>query len=92
MSTLAWKIEVFAKADKSLRKLDRQVARKIVAALAELAELDDPRSRGKALTGNLVGLWRYRVGDYRLLCLIDDEVLVVLWWLMSRTAQRFTDR
>lgn len=78
MSTLAWKIEVFAKADKSLRKLDRQVARKIVAALAELAELDDPRSRGKALTGNLVGLWRYRVGDYRLLCLIDDEVLVVL--------------
>lgn len=78
MSTLAWKIEVFAKADKSLRKLDRQVARKIVAALAELAELDDPRSRGKALTGNLAGLWRYRVGDYRLLCLIDDEVLVVL--------------
>lgn len=78
MSTLAWKIEVFAKADKSLRKLDRQVARKIVAALAELAELDDPRSRGKALTGNLVGLWRYRVGDYRLLCLTDDEVLVVL--------------
>ncbi len=75
---MAWKIEVFAKADKSLRKLDRQVARKIVAALAELAELDDPRSRGKALTGNLAGLWRYRVGDYRLLCLIDDEVLVVL--------------
>ncbi len=75
---MAWKIEVSAKADKSLRKLDRQVARKIVAALAELAELDDPRSRGKALTGNLVGLWRYRVGDYRLLCLIDDEVLVVL--------------
>lgn len=78
MNTLAWKIEVLAKADKSLRKLDRQVARKIVAALAELAELDDPRSRGKALTGNLAGLWRYRVGDYRLLCLIDDEVLVVL--------------
>ena len=75
---MAWKIEVSAKADKSLRKLDRQVARKIVAALAELAELDDPRSRGKALTGNLAGLWRYRVGDYRLLCLIDDEVLVVL--------------
>lgn len=78
MSTLAWKIEVSAKADKSLRKLDRQVARKIIAALAELVELDDPRSRGKVLAGNLAGLWRYRVGDYRLLCVIDDEVLVVL--------------
>ena len=46
--------------------------------LEEIANLDDPRSRGKALTGNLAGLWRYRVGDYRVVCDIEDGVLVIL--------------
>lgn len=42
------------------------------------AKLEDPRSRGKALTGNLAGVWRYRVGDYRILCDINDGRLVIL--------------
>lgn len=41
-------------------------------------QTEDPRQRGKALTANLSGLWRYRVGDYRVICLIEDEQLVVL--------------
>lgn len=61
-----------------MRKLDKQVAARIFEELDEVAALDDPRSRGKALTGNLSGLWRYRVGDYRIVCDIEDGVLVIL--------------
>ena len=43
-----------------------------------LQETEDPRQRGKALTANLSGLWRYRVGDHRVICLIEDDRLVVL--------------
>ena len=75
---MAWTIRVSDKAVRDLRKLDRQVARRIRDELSEIAGLDDPRSRGKALVGNLAGLWRYRVGDYRVICDIEDEVLVVL--------------
>lgn len=75
---MAWTIRVSDKAVRDLRKLDRQVARRIRDELSEIAGLDDPRSRGKALVGNLTGLWRYRVGDYRVICDIEDEVLVVL--------------
>lgn len=78
MRCLAWTIDVSEKAVRALRKMDRQTARRIRDELAEIAELEDPRSRGKALTGNLAGLWRYRVGDYRIICNIEDGVLVIL--------------
>lgn len=75
---MAWTIEVSEKAVRALRKMDKQVARRIRDELSEIAGLKDPRSRGKALTGNLAGVWRYRVGDYRVLCDIEDDVLVIL--------------
>lgn len=75
---MAWTIEVSEKAVRALRKMDKQVARRIRDELAEIAKLEDPRSRGKALVGNLAGLWRYRVGDYRIVCDIEDGVLVIL--------------
>lgn len=75
---MAWTIDVSEKAVRALRKMGKPAARRIRDELARIAELDDPRSRGKALTGNLSGLWRYRVGDYRILCDIEDDVLVVL--------------
>lgn len=75
---MAWTIEVAASAAKALRKTDPQVRRRIVQALREIADLDDPRSRGKALTGNLRGLWRYRAGDWRIICDIDDGRVVVV--------------
>ncbi len=78
MRALTWRIEVDKDVQRSMRKLDRQVAKRIVAKLREISEMDDPRSTGKALSGNLSGLWRYRVGDYRIICDIEDEVLVVL--------------
>lgn len=75
---MAWKIEFSKTADKSIRKLDKTAAARILDTLEEILRLEDPRSRGKAMTGNLAGLWRYRIGDYRAVCYIEDEVLVVL--------------
>lgn len=76
---MAWKIEYTETASKQLRKLDKQIARQIVDFMdARIASLDDPRSTGKALVGPLGGLWRYRVGDYRVICDIRDDTLVTL--------------
>ncbi|MBY4797745.1 type II toxin-antitoxin system RelE/ParE family toxin [Collinsella sp. AGMB00827] len=75
---MAWRIELDKRVQRMLKKIDKQTARRIIAKLREISLLEDPRSTGKALVGNVAGLWRYRVGDYRILCLIDDDVLVVL--------------
>jgi len=76
---LAWTIEYTETARKQLRKLDKQVARQIVDFMDErVAPLADPRSTGKALVGALGGLWRYRVGDYRVICEIRDGALIAL--------------
>ena len=75
--TWAWKID--ERALKDLRKLGPDARRQIVAYLDErVAEANDPRSFGKALKGNLAGLWRYRVADYRILCQIQDGELTIL--------------
>lgn len=75
---MAWTIKVSSEALKSLKKLDKQAARRIRDGLKEIAELSDPRDRGKPLKGELSGFWRYRFGDYRAICSIEDEVLVIL--------------
>jgi len=73
-----WQLETSAQFDKAARKLDRQVLRLIKTYFDEVCELEDPRSRGKGLTGDLVGYWRYRVGDYRVIVEIRDSVLVIV--------------
>jgi mRNA interferase RelE/StbE len=75
---LAYEVEYTAYALRQLRKLDQQVARRIVDFLDEASALDDPRSRGKSLVGDRAGIWRYRVGDYRVLCEFRDAELVIL--------------
>jgi mRNA interferase RelE/StbE len=77
---LAWLIELTATAAKQLSKLDKAEARRITAFLRQrLSTLEDPRSAGKALTGpQLDAYWRYRVGDYRLICDIQDGRLCIL--------------
>lgn len=76
---MAWTIKYTDTAKKQLRTLDRQIARRIVKFMDEyIAKLENPRSRGKALTGPLGDFWRYRVGDYRVICQIQDDVLCVL--------------
>ncbi|MBN8713798.1 MAG: type II toxin-antitoxin system RelE/ParE family toxin [Xanthomonadales bacterium] len=76
---MAWQIELTASAVRQLGKLDRQSAKRITAFLRErIAPAIDPRQQGKALSGPLGDLWRYRVGDYRVLCDIQDDILRVL--------------
>lgn len=76
---MAWTIDYTNTAKGQLRKLDKPTARRIVDYMDErIAGLEDPRSLGKALTGPLGGLWRYRVGDCRVICDIQDGALRVL--------------
>lgn len=59
--------------------MDKQNAKRIFDTLEErIALLDDPRVLGKPLKGNLGELWRYRIGDYRVLCNIQDDQLIIL--------------
>ena len=73
-----WRLEYDPAAVRWLRKADRQTARRIRDALTAVVGTGDPRCRGKALTGSLAGLWRYRVGDYGIVCDIHDSRLIVL--------------
>lgn len=75
---MAWRIDFTRNADKAMRKLDKGIAARVFDELDEIAKLEDPRSMGKGLTENKSGLWRYRVGDYRIVVDIEDDVLVIL--------------
>jgi len=77
---LAWTVSYTETARKQLKKLDRQIARRLIDFMDErVAAQADPRSTGQALTGPVLGsFWRYRVGDYRIICDIHDAVLCVL--------------
>lgn len=74
-----WTVEVDDRARRELRRLDRQVQQRLLAFLRKrLATPEDPRRLGRPLSGPHTGLWRYRVGPYRLVCRIDDGRVVVL--------------
>jgi mRNA interferase RelE/StbE len=75
---LGYRVIYHANAQRTLRKLDRPIAKRIIGYLDEVGTLDDPHSRGKALVGDRAGLWRYRVGDYRVICELHDAKLVIL--------------
>ena len=76
---MAWRIEISATAEKQLARLDRQVAKRIIGFLRErIAPLEDPRSIGQALRGSELGeFWKYRVGDWRLICEIRDSQILI---------------
>ena len=64
---------------KQLKKLDKNISSMILKKIKmELLETENPRATGKALTGNKKGLWRYRYGNYRLICNINDDKLLIL--------------
>ena len=77
---MTWQIRFTAQADKAMSKQDAQVNRRIINFLEErIASLDDPRSVGEALKGSRLGeFWKYRVGDWRIICDIQDDALVIL--------------
>ena len=74
---MVWQVDFGPRAERALKKLDRQTAARVIAYVEDAAA-GDPRARGKALTGDLGSFWRYRVGDWRVICRIEDARLVVL--------------
>jgi mRNA interferase RelE/StbE len=77
---MAYRVELSESANRELSKLDAQHRKRILKFLQErVAKLDNPRGVGEALQGSRFGeFWKYRVGDYRLVCKIEDDVLIVL--------------
>jgi mRNA interferase RelE/StbE len=74
-----WRVEFHPDAARDLRKLGHEARRLVLAYLRKrIATAEDPRRFGHALAGNLQGLWRYRMGNYRIVAAIEDDRLVVL--------------
>lgn len=74
---MTWAIEFEQSAAREFRRLDRKVQRRIRNFLQERAE-SNPRSSGGPLRGQLAEFWRYRIGDYRIICDLRDSELLVL--------------
>lgn len=76
---MAWTIEWKPGALKDFKKIDKSIQKKIMNFLHnKISKLDNPRIFGKALSYEKHGLWRYRVGDFRMICRIDDEAILIL--------------
>ena len=74
-----WSVQWDDRALKELRKLDSSAQSDILQFLKKrITSNEDPRRFGKALVNNKKGFWRYRVGDHRLICLIEDDIFTVL--------------
>ena len=87
---MAWAVEISATAARQIAKLDRQVQSRIVRFLRErIATSEDPRRLGKPLRGDRPGLWRFRVGDYRLLCDIQQQPITVLALYVARRKEAY---
>ena len=76
---MEWKLKFLPKAQRQLESLDKSAQKRILRFLRErLLASPDPRSLGKALVGEMSGLWRYRIGDYRLICKIEDREITII--------------
>ena len=76
---MSWRVETTARFDREFKKLDRYTQRMVKSWIEKhLVGCDDPRVHGKGLTANRSGQWRYRIGDYRMICLIEDDRLIIL--------------
>ncbi len=74
-----YKVRLEKLAQKSLKKMDKNDSKIIMAWISRnLINCENPYIHGKSLQGNLKGKWRYRVGNYRLICNIDDENIIIL--------------
>ena len=74
----SWKAEFTTEARRQFERLDRPVQRRIQAYLNEKVLAGDPRHFGRAIRGDLSGLWRYRIGDFRLIAKLEDAIVTVI--------------
>lgn len=76
---MKYEVDVSARFEKEFKKLDKYTQRIIKSwIIKNLQGCENPRIHGKGLTSNRSGQWRYRIGDYRLICKIDDDKLIIL--------------
>ncbi len=76
---MSYSVETTSRFDRDFKKLDRYTQKMVKAWIQKnLVGCSDPRIHGKGLTSNRSGQWRYRIGDYRLICSIEDDRLVIL--------------
>lgn len=90
---MTWKVEFDNRARKELRKLDPQIQDRILKWLrGTLATDEDPRRTGTLLKGRMKGLWRYRLGDYRIISQIQDENILILVVRIGHSRDIYEDR
>lgn len=88
---MSYHIETTAKFDREFKKLDRYTQKMIKAWIEKnLIDCDDPRAHGKGLTANRSGQWRYRIGDYRMICQIEDSKLIILALTIGHRSNIYT--
>ncbi len=76
---MKYTVKTTPKFDKEFKKLDKYTMKMIKAWITKnLIDCENPRAHGKGLTSNRSGQWRYRIGDYRLICSIEDSELIIL--------------
>ena len=76
---MKYEVELSERFKKEFRKLDKYTQKIIRAWINKnLVDCEEPRQHGKGLTANRSGQWRYRIGDYRIICQIDDNRLIIL--------------
>ena len=76
---MKYSVETTARFNKEFKKLDKYTQKMIKSWIVKnLVNTEDPRQHGKGLTANRSGQWRYRIGDYRLICDVQDEKLIIL--------------
>ena len=75
---MVWQIKYNKGIQKKIQKFGKIISEQIFNKLDNIANLNNPRSEGKNLKGNFKGYWRYRVGDYRIVCEIKDKEKTIL--------------
>ena len=90
--TPKWTVKFTEQAERTFAKLDKPVQKAIAQYLSKrLLNVDNPRSLGKSLKGNFSDYWRYRCGNYRIICKIEDEELVILVVLASHRKDAYVN-
>ena len=88
---MIYSFETTAVFDKAFKKLDRYTQRMIKSWIDKnLVGCENPRQHGKGLTANRSGQWRYRIGDYRMICLIEDDKLVIMALTVGHRREVYT--
>jgi mRNA interferase RelE/StbE len=74
---MAWRVEFTRRAERQIDRLDPQIRIRILKKLKLVSESDDPRTAAEPLAGGWTGYWRYRVGNYRAICRIEEAVITI---------------